>query len=136
MTHSHNATCWSHSIMKINAVTARRNAQSLYTNFFWINTGAARADIHKIIHKLNIFDQIIFHIDSDQLHCTAAIHDKNSSGADVHIANIVNQISKSDTLKCLAILTLVFMRWFAEKARKYNQTINTIIANIMAWNYI
>ena len=40
----------------------------------------------------------------------AAIHDKNNSGADVHMANIVNQISKSDTLKCLAILTLVFIR--------------------------
>ena len=117
--------------MKIKAVTARRNVQSLYTNFFWINTGAARADTHKIIHKLNIFDHIIFHIDNDPLHCTAAIHDKNSSGADVQIANIVNQINKSDTLKCFAILTLVFIRWFAEKTRKYSQTINTIMANIM-----
>ena len=118
--------------MKINAVTTRRNAQSRYTNFFWINTGAASADTQRIIHKLNIFDQIIFHIDNDQLHCTAAIHDKNNSGADVQIANIVNQINKSDTLKCLAILTLVFMRWFAEKAKKYSQIISTIIANIMA----
>ena len=57
----------------------------------------------------------------------AAIHDKNNSGADVHMANIVNQISKSDTLKCLAILTLVFIRWFAENTNKYNQTIKTII---------
>ena len=57
-----------------------------------------------------MFDQIIFHIDNDPLHCIAAIHDKNSSGADVHIARIVNQINKSDTLKCFAILTLVFIR--------------------------
>lgn len=134
--HSRSATCWSHNIMKIKAVTVRRNAQSLYTNFFWINTGAARADTHKIIHKLNIFDHIMFHIDRDQLHCTAAIHDKNNSGADVQIANIVSHINKSDTLKCLAILTLVFMRWFAEKTKKYSHTISTIIANIMVLNYI
>lgn len=68
VTHSHKVTCWSHSIMKIRAVTANKNAQSLYTNFFWINIGDAMAEIHKIIHKLNIFDQIIFHIDNDQLH--------------------------------------------------------------------
>jgi len=80
-----------------------------------------------MIHRLNIFDHIIFHIDSDPLHCTAAIQDKNNSGADVQIANIVSQISKSDTLKCLAILTLVFIRWFAENTNKYNQMINTIV---------
>lgn len=96
--------------MKISAVTARRKVQSLYTSFFWMNTGIAMADIHNIIHRLNIFDQMIFHIDNDQLHSTAAIHDRNNSGADVQIANIVNQINKSDTLKCLAILTLVFIR--------------------------
>jgi hypothetical protein len=49
-------------------------------------------------------------MDRDPLHCMAAIQDKNNSGADVQIANIVNQISKSDTLKCLAILTLVFIK--------------------------
>lgn len=96
--------------MKIRAVTHNKNAQSLYTSFFCINTGDAIAETHKIIHRLNIFDQIIFHIDKDQLHCTAAIHDRNNSGADVHIAKIVSQISKSDTLKCFAILTLVFIR--------------------------
>ena len=68
------------------------------------------AETPKIIHRLKIFDQIIFHIDRDQLHCTAAIQDKNNSGADVHIANIVNQINKSDTLKCFAILTLVLIK--------------------------
>ena len=81
-----------------------------------------------MIHKLNIFDQIMFHIERDPLHCTAAIQDRKSSGADVHIANIVSQIKRSDTLKCLAILTLVFIRWFAENTNKYNQTTNTIIA--------
>ncbi len=89
------------------------------------------AEIHRIIHKLKIFDHIIFHIDKDQFHWTAAIHDKNNSGADVHIAKIVNQISKSDTLKCFAILTLVFIRWFAENTSKYSQIINTIIARII-----
>ena len=115
--------------MKIRAVTHNKNAQSLCTSFFWIATGAAIADTHKIIHRLNMLDQIIFHIDRDPLHCTAAIQDRNNSGADVHMANIVNQINKSDTLKCFAILTLVLIKWFAENTSKYNQTINTIIAS-------
>lgn len=78
-----------------------------------------------------MFDQIIFHIDKDPLHCTAAIHDKNNSGAEVHIAKIVNQINKSDTLKCLAILTLVLIRWLAEKTNKYSHIISTIDARII-----
>ena len=78
-----------------------------------------------------MFDQIMFHIDNDPLHCTAAIHDKNNSGAEVHIAKIVNQIKRSDTLKCFAILTLVLIRLFAEKTNKYNQITNTIHARIM-----
>ena len=78
-----------------------------------------------------MLDQIIFHMDRDPLHCTAAIHDKNNSGADVHIAKIVNQISKSDTLKCLAILTLVLIKWLAENTSKYNQIINTINAQVI-----
>jgi len=57
----------------------------------------AIAEIHKIIHKLKIFDQIMFHIDKDPLHSNAAIHDKNNSGAEVHIARIVSPINKSDT---------------------------------------
>jgi len=89
------------------------------------------AETHKIIHRLKMFDQIIFHIDNDQLHSTAAIHDKNSSGADVQIAKIVNQIKRSDTLKCFAILTLVLIKWFAEKTRKYKPTISTITARII-----
>ena len=129
--HSHVATCWSRSIMKIRAVTHNRKAQSLWTNFFWIRTGAAIADTQRIIHRLNMFDQIIFHIDNDPLHCIAAIHDKNNSGAEVHIAKIVNQINKSDTLKCLAILTLVLIKWFAEKTNKYSQIISTMDAKII-----
>ena len=82
-----------------------------------------------MIPKLKIFDQIIFHIDKDPLHSTAAIPDKNNSGADVHIARIVSQINKSDILKCLAILTLVLIRWLAEKTSKYNQMINTTDAS-------
>ena len=68
------------------------------------------AETHRIIHRLKIFDQIIFHMDNEPLHSNAAIHDKNNSGAEVQIAKIVSQINKSDTLKCLAILTLVLMR--------------------------
>ena len=131
VTHSHKDTCWSHSIINIIAVTHNRKSQSLYTNFFCINTGVAMAEIHRIIHKLNIFDHMIFQIDSDQLHWTAAIHDKNNSGAEVQMASIVNHINKSDTLKCLAILTLVFIKWFAEKTNKYKPTISVIIANII-----
>ena len=89
------------------------------------------AETHKIIHRLKMFDQMMFHMDNDQLHSTAAIHDKNSSGADVQIAKIVNQIKRSDTLKCFAILTLVLIKWFAEKTRKYKPTINTITARII-----
>lgn len=55
------------SIAKIIAVIMSKNNQSLSTNFFGINTGTANADIHKIIHRLKIFDQIIFQIDNDQL---------------------------------------------------------------------
>ena len=90
------------------------------------------ADIHRMIHKLKILDQIIFPIDKEPLHCTAAIHDKNNSGAEVQMAKIVNQINKSDTLKCLAILTLVLIRWFAENTSKYNPAIRTTIAKIIA----
>ena len=55
------------SIQKIRAVIINKNNQSLKTNFFGIITGTANADIPKIIHRLKIFDQIMFHIDNDQL---------------------------------------------------------------------
>ena len=133
--HSNDDTYWFRNIINIKAVIQSRNAQSLYTNFFWIAIGAAIADIHKIIHKLKIFDQIMFHIDNDPLHWKAAIQDKNNSGADVQMAKIVNQISKSDMWKCLAILTLVLIKWFAEKTNKYNQIINTVIAILIILFY-
>ena len=89
------------------------------------------AETHSIIHRLNMLDQIIFHIDNDQLHSTAAIPERNNSGAEVQIAKIVSQINRSDTLKCLAILTLVLIKWFAEKTNKYSQIINSIEAKII-----
>ena len=55
------------SIQKIKAVIDSKNTQSLYINFFGIITGTANAEIHKMIHRLKIFDQMIFQIDSDQL---------------------------------------------------------------------
>ena len=112
-----------------------KKIQSLYTNFFWINIGAAIAEIQRMIHRLNMFDHIIFHIDKDQLHCTAAIQDKNNSGAYVQIAKIVSQINKSDILKCLAILTLVLIRWLAEKINKYSQMISIIEAKIIIFTF-
>lgn len=55
------------NIAKMIAVIINKNNQSLSTNFFGIITGTAKAEIHRIIHKLKIFDQIIFQIDNDQL---------------------------------------------------------------------
>lgn len=126
--HSQNVTFWSRSIQNINAVVARRNIPSLYTSFFCIKTGIEIADTPRIIHKLKIFEPIIFQIDIAQFHCNAAVHDTNSSGADVHIAKIVNQINKSDTWKCFAILTQVLIKWSAENTKKNNQASKIIIA--------
>ena len=112
-----------------------RNNQSLYTNFFWIMMGATIADNHKMNHRLNIFDQIILPTDKDQLQFRADIPDKNNSGADVHIAKTVNQINSDETLKYLAILTLVLIKWFAAYQSKVNQTRRTIMANIILFIY-
>ena len=119
------------SIQKINAVIDNRNTQSLYINFFGINTGTAKAEIHKIIHRLKIFDQIIFQIDSDQLWFIAAIADKNNSGADVPIAKIVKPINNGDNLKYLAILTLDVTSLSAENPKRHNHATNKIIAKII-----
>ena len=72
--------------------------------------GATNAESQSINHRLNIFDQMIFPTDNDQLQLIADIHDKNNSGADVPIANTVNHINNDDTLKNFAILTLVFIK--------------------------
>jgi len=119
------------NIQKINAVISNKNNPSLSTNFFGITTGIANAEIHKIIHKLNIFDQIIFQIDKDPLWFIAAIADKNNSGADVPIAKIVNQINNGDNLKNLAILTLEVTSLSAENPKRHNHTTNKIIAKII-----
>ena len=122
------------NIQKIRAVIDNKKIQSLYINFFGTSTGTANADIPKIIHKLKIFDQIIFQIDNDQLWFIAAIADRNNSGADVHIAKIVNPMNNGDNLKYLAILTLEFTNLSAENQSKNNQMINKIIARIISKN--
>ena len=94
-------------------------------------TGIANAEIDNIIHKLKIFDQIIFHIDNDQLWLIAAIPDKNNSGADVQIDKIVSQINNGDNLKNFAILTLEFTNLSAENPNKASHIINKIIAQTM-----
>ena len=116
------------SIQKIKAVIDSKNIQSLYINFFGISTGTANAEIHKIIHRLKIFDQMMFHIDNDPLWFIAAIAERNNSGADVPIAKIVKPINNGDNLKYLAILTLEFTSLSAENHNKNNQKINNIIA--------
>ena len=120
------------NIQKIKAVMDNKNTPSLYINFFGTKIGTANADIHKIIHKLNIFDQIIFQIDNDPLWFIAAIAERNNSGADVHIAKIVSPMNNGDSLKYLAILTLEFTNLSAENPSKNNQTINKIIARTIS----
>ena len=120
------------SIQKIKAVIDSKNTQSLYINFFGINTGTANAEIHKMIHKLKIFDQIIFQTDNDQLWFIAAIAERNNSGADVQIAKIVKPINNGDNLKYLAILTLEFTSLSAENHNRNSQTINKIIARTIS----
>jgi len=108
--HSRQKTCWSRSINNTMHVIVNRNAQSLYTNFFCTSIGATKAESQSINHKLKIFDHIIFPTDKDPFQLIADIADKNNSGADVPIAKTVNQISREETLKYLAILTLVFIK--------------------------
>lgn len=75
-----------------------------------------------------MLDPITFQTDSEPLPFIAAIHDKKSSGAEVHIARTVNPIRRAETLKYCAILTLVLIRWFAEYHNKISQIIRRIIA--------
>gem|GEM_PF-1529229 len=84
--------------------------QSLYTNFFCINIGAIIALSHNINQRLKMFDHITFQTESAPLQFTAAIADKNNSGADVHAAIIVSQINSADTLKYFATLTLELIK--------------------------
>jgi hypothetical protein len=61
----------------------------------------------------------------------ADIADKNSSGAEVHIAKIVNPINSGDSLKILATLTLELINLSAENHSKNNHINNVITAQIM-----
>ena len=75
---------------------------------------------------------MIFQIDSDPLWFIAAIAERNNSGADVHIAKIVNPMNSGDNLKYFAILTLEFTNLSAENQSKNNQIINNIIARTIS----
>lgn len=84
-----------------------------------------------INHKLNIFDPTIFHTDKDQLPFIADIAERNNSGADVPIANMVNPINKGDNLNILATLTLELINLSAENHSKNNHSNNTMMASII-----
>jgi len=106
-----------------------RNKPSLYTSFFCITIGTNIALSQSINHKLNIFDPTIFHTDNEPLPFIADIADKNNSGADVPIANIVRPMNNGDNLKILATLTLEFINLSAENHNKNNHSNNTITAS-------
>jgi hypothetical protein len=76
----------------------------------------------------------MFHIDRDPLHCTAAIHDKNNSGADVPIAKIVNPMNNGDNLKILATLILELINLSAENHNKNSHANSIIIAKCIVYN--
>ena len=97
-----------------------------------MSIGATIADNHKINHRLNMFDQITFPTESDQLPFNAAIPERNNSGADVHMANTVSPIKRAETLKYWAILTLVLIRWFAQYHNKKSHITSNIIAIIIS----
>ena len=108
-----------------------RKIQSLYTSFFCMAIGTNMALSQRINHRLNIFDPTIFPTDNDPLQFIADIADKNNSGAEVHIAKIVNHMNNGDNLKILATLTLEFINLSAENQSKNNHNINTITARII-----
>ena len=105
-----------------------RKSQSLYTSFFCTTIGTKIALSHRINHKLNIFDHTIFHTDNDPLQFIADIADKNNSGAEVHMAKIVNPMNNGDNLNILATLTLELINLSAENQSKNNHNISTITA--------
>ncbi len=83
---------------------------------------------------MNIFDHTIFPTDNDPLQFKADIADKNSSGADVPMANIVNPINNGDSLNILASLTLELINLSAENHSKNNHNNNTMIAKAIILN--
>ena len=80
-----------------------------------------------------MFDHTIFHTDNDPLPFMADIADRNSSGADVHIAKIVNPINSGDNLNILATLTLELISLSAENHSKNSHSNNMITAKIMIY---
>lgn len=116
--------------------TKSKKNQSLYTSFFCTTIGTNIALSQSINHKLNIFDHTIFHTDRELLQFMADIADKNSSGADVHIANIVNPINSGDNLNILATLTLELINLSAENHNKNNHNNSTMIARTIIFKFI
>lgn len=84
-----------------------------------------------INHRLNILDHTIFHTDNEPLPFIADMADKNNSGADVPIANMVSPINNGDNLNILATLTLELINLSAENHSKNNHVINIMIARII-----
>lgn len=83
---------------------------------------------------MNIFDHTIFPTDNDQLQFKADIADKNSSGADVPMASMVNPINNGDSLNIFATLTLELINLSAENHNRNNHNNNTMIAKIITFN--
>ena len=133
--HSRHKTFWSRRNTNNRHEIRNKKNQSLYTSFFCITIGTNIALNHSINHRLNIFEPTIFPTDNDPLQFIADIADKNNSGAEVHIAKIVNHMNNGDSLKILATLTLEFINLSAENQSKNNHNINIIIARIIILIY-
>ena len=84
-----------------------------------------------INHRLNILDHTICHTDNEPRQFIADMADKNNSGADVPIANMVSPINNGDNLNILATLTVELINLSAENHSKNNHVINIMIARII-----
>jgi hypothetical protein len=78
-----------------------------------------------------MFDPTMFPTDNDPLQLMADIADKNNSGAEVPIANIVSPINNGDNLQILATLTLELINLSAENHNRNNHSNNIITAKII-----
>ena len=103
-------------------------------SFFCITIGAKIALSHSINQRLNMFEPTIFPTDNDPLQLIADIADKNNSGADVPIANIVSPMNNGDNLKILATLTLELINLSAENHNKNSHANSIIIAKCIVYN--
>ena len=81
-----------------------------------------------------MFEPTIFPTDNDPLQLIADIADKNNSGADVPIANIVSPMNNGDNLKILATLTLELINLSAENHNKNSHANSIIIAKCIVYN--